>query len=224
LTTATNLTELDRIVAANRLLDHPFYQAWNQGKLSIEELQDYAGQYYAFEATFPRFLSSIHSRCEDQTVRQALLSNLWDEEYGPDNHLALWLRFAEGLGLEADAVRNSEVRPSTQALIDTYSDICSNGSVAEGIAALYAYESQASEVARQKIIGLKTFYDIEDERTISFFSVHVGADEGHSAAEGALLEALVTTEDEWAGVREATVAARDALCGFLSGIPIRYSC
>ncbi len=224
MTTATNLTELDCIIAANRLLDHPFYQAWNQGKLTIEELQDYAGQYYAFEAAFPRFLSSIHSRCEDQTVRQALLGNLWDEEYGPDNHLALWLRFAEGLGLDADAVRGSEIRPSTQALINTYSDICSNGSVAEGIAALYAYESQASEVARQKIAGLKRFYDIDDERTISFFSIHVDADEGHSAAEASLLESLVSTEEAWDGVREATTAARDALCGFLSGIPIAYSC
>ena len=222
--TSIDLSELDQIVAAKRLLDHPFYQAWNRGELTLDELRDYAGQYYAFEAAFPRFLSSIHARCEDSSVRQTLLTNLWDEEYGADNHLALWLRFVEGLGLSAEEVRSAAVRPSTTDLIETYAGICANGSVAEGVAALYAYESQASEVARQKILGLKANYGIEDERTISFFSAHIDADAAHSAAEASAIERLVESDADWDKVRKATTYARDALYGFLDGVPIQARC
>ena len=222
--TPLNISELDQIVAGKRLLDHPFYQAWNSGELTMDELRDYAGQYYAFEAAFPRFLSALHTRCEDATVRQTLLTNLWDEEYGADNHLALWVRFAEGLGLSAEDVRSSEVRPSTQNLIDTYAGLCSDGRVAEGIAALYAYESQAHHVAQTKIAGLKANYGIEDERTISFFSAHVDADAAHSTAEAAALERLVDSDGDWDNVRDATTRARDALYGFLDGVPISAGC
>jgi len=218
--TLISVAELDEIVAAKRLLDHPFYQAWNSGELTMDELRDYAGQYYAFEAAFPRFLSALHSRCDDATVRQTLLSNLWDEEHGADNHIALWLRFAEGLGMTAEEVRSSAPREATTALIDTYAGLCSNGSITEGIAALYAYESQAHQVAVTKIAGLKTFYGIENERTISFFSAHIDADAAHSAAEADALNRLVDSEESWHQVREATIRARDALYDFLSGVPI----
>lgn len=222
--TSINLSELDQIVANRRLLDHPFYQAWTRGDLTLDELRDYAGQYYAFEAAFPRFISSIHARCEDATVRQALLTNLWDEEYGANNHLQLWLNFCEGLGLTADEVRATEVRPSTTALVETYASLCAEGSVAEGIAALYAYESQASEVARQKILGLKANYGVDDEKMISFFAAHVDADEAHSSAEAAALDRLVADDASWDKVRTATISARNALYDFLSGVPIKASC
>ena len=222
--TSINISELDQIVAERRLLDHPFYQAWNRGELTLDELRDYAGQYHAFEAAFPRFLSALHSRCEDAAVRQTLLTNLWDEEYGADNHLALWIRFAEGLGMTAEEVRSADVRESTQNLIDTYADLCSNGSLAEGIAALYAYESQAHYVAQTKIAGLKANYGITDEDTVSFFSAHVDADAAHSAAEAGALERLVESEADWDKVREATTRARNVLYGFLDGVPISATC
>ncbi|HWA07250.1 MAG TPA: TenA family transcriptional regulator, partial [Ignavibacteria bacterium] len=40
--------ELDRILEEKSILKHPFYQKWNEGKLTIGELQDYAKQYYHF--------------------------------------------------------------------------------------------------------------------------------------------------------------------------------
>jgi pyrroloquinoline-quinone synthase len=222
--TSTNIAQLDQIVAARRLLDHPFYQAWTRGELTLDELRDYAGQYYAFEAAFPRFLSALHARCEDATVRQTLLTNLWDEEYGGDNHLALWVRFGEGLGMTAEEVRGASAREQTTALIETYSDLCTHRSVAEGIAALYAYESQAHHVAQTKIAGLRSNYGIEDERTISFFTAHIDADAAHSAAEAEALERLTNSDEASASVREATTRARDALYVFLDGVPITTVC
>ena len=92
------LDQLHQRIDAKRLLDHPFYQDWKDGKLTREDMSLYAAQYYHFEASFPRFLSAVHSCCPDQEVRQYLLNNLWDEEHGESNHRALWLRFATSLG------------------------------------------------------------------------------------------------------------------------------
>ena len=47
------------------LLKHPFYQAWNEGKLNREIIKDYAEQYYQHVKAFPRYISATHSLCED---------------------------------------------------------------------------------------------------------------------------------------------------------------
>ena len=39
------LRKLDDTIASHSMLDHPFYQMWNDGKLSKETLQEYVKQY-----------------------------------------------------------------------------------------------------------------------------------------------------------------------------------
>src|SRR6267143_48095 len=128
------ISRLDELVTKRHLLNHPFYQAWTKGALGIEPLRKYAEQYYRHVEAFPRYLSTIHSRCTDISVRQALLENLIEEERGAENHPELWLRFAEGLGVERDRVLNADAEPATRALVDTYMDLAGRQSVAAGLA------------------------------------------------------------------------------------------
>ena len=199
------LARIDSLIEERHLLTHPFYTKWVAGTLSLESIQGYATRYYQFESSFPRFLSAIHSRTEDPGVRQMLLDNLWDEEAGEDNHAELWLRFAEGLGLTRDAVKAASPTPATRRLVETYRK-ASEGSVAAGVAALYAYESQVPAVAEAKIRGLKEHYDISNGPTLSFWHVHGSLDVQHAAGERATLAALAESEPE-----EALSATRDAL-------------
>ncbi|HEU0118820.1 MAG TPA: pyrroloquinoline quinone biosynthesis protein PqqC, partial [Alphaproteobacteria bacterium] len=62
------------------LLSHPFYQAWTEGKLTQPQLQEYAVQYKPFVEAFPRFVSALHSNCENEAAREEILENLMDEE------------------------------------------------------------------------------------------------------------------------------------------------
>src|SRR5687768_4747226 len=73
------------------MLKHPFYRAWSEGRLSKAILGDYAKQYYAHVRAFPTYVSAVHSRCEDVSIRQELLENLIEEERGTENHPELWL-------------------------------------------------------------------------------------------------------------------------------------
>src|SRR5437867_11331013 len=152
------LQRIDELTAERHLLTHPFYTNWREGTLSREALQEYARQYYAFESTFPRLLSALHTRADRPDVRQSLLENLWDEEHGEVNHAEMWLRFGEGIGVDRGSVRTAPANEATRALLDTYWSSVSDGPIAAGIAALYAYEGQVPEVAAEKIRGLVEQY------------------------------------------------------------------
>ena len=206
-------TRMREAIAERSLLEHPFYQAWSEGTLELERLQDYARQYFHFERAFPRFLSAIHARTESPAIRQLLLSNLWDEEYGERNHPALWLEFADALGVSAEEVEGAEPHPQTTALIEHYAEVAQRAPVAEALATLFAYESQVPAIAWEKIKGLKEHYGLLPEQ-FEFFSVHLVSDVAHSGAELAAIEELCEDGD---AVVAATERASERLLGFLDG-------
>ncbi|HEY4768260.1 MAG TPA: iron-containing redox enzyme family protein, partial [Candidatus Limnocylindria bacterium] len=185
-----------------------------------DELQDYAQQYYAFESTFPRFLSALHARTDRPDVRQSLLDNLWDEEHGKVNHAEMWLRFGEGIGADRESVRGAARNAGTRALLDTYWSSVTDGPIAAGIAALYAYEGQVPEVATEKIRGLVERYGIDDSRTLAFFTVHSTLDVEHSGAEREMIAALAPTPADEEAVLASTRAALDAWWGFLDAVNV----
>jgi pyrroloquinoline-quinone synthase len=211
------LDRLDQMIDERHLLKHPFYTKWADGTLPREALQDYARQYYAFESSFPRYLSALHSRTESAEVRQQLLDNLWDEEHGRENHAELWLRFAEGIGVSRDDVRNAPRNEKTQALVDLYSDLSREAPVAAGVGALYAYERQVPQVVISKIDGLKEHYGITDGPALTFFVVHGMLDVEHSGAEREMLGQLAADADPQP-IEDATRRALDAWWDFLSAV------
>jgi pyrroloquinoline-quinone synthase len=209
-------TRLTEVLSEHSLLAHPYYRAWNEGLLSRETLRDYAAQYFAQVDAFPRFVSTVHSKCPDIGVRKILLENLVDEElHGPD-HPELWLRFAEALGATREEVRATQPLPETRATVEKLFELAS-GDWRDGLCALFAYESQVPDISRTKIDGLRKFYGITDERALSFFQAHLTYDVAHSRA----VAALVDAHAEPARAERATRAAAVALWGFLDGVSRR---
>ncbi|HEX6072681.1 MAG TPA: CADD family putative folate metabolism protein [Sphingomicrobium sp.] len=214
---------IDSKVSDRAMLSHPFYQAWTDGRLSLDDLRAYARQYFHHVETFPRAVSAVHSACPDRDGRRMLAENLAEEEgieAGKQDHATLWLMFACGLGESEDGVRAQVLNPETRALIDTFRRL-SRRSYASGLGALYAYESQFPGVAKAKIEGLIDRYGIEDEPTLRFFRVHESADVEHSSVCRALLDRLPQAQ------RAEAVAAGEELAGalwnFLSGVEARAS-
>ena len=215
---ASYLDRIEEIISERSLLSHPFYQAWSNGTLPMESLVNYAGQYYHFELAYPTFLSGLHHRCADREIRQLLLDNLWDEEHGEENHLELWLRFCEGLGMDRNEVQAGAQDVATAELVGTFRELTSDAPVAAGAAALYAYESQIPDVAAAKLQGLRDFYGIESGPSGEFFAVHRTLDVQHSQAERAMVQALAATPEEQKAVVQAVDTATQALWRFLDGV------
>ena len=204
------------------MLKHPFYVAWTEGKLSQSVLAQYAKQYYAHVRAFPTYVSAVHSNCDDLEVRQDLLENLIEEERGSENHPELWMRFAEGLGVAREDVRNAKLLPSTADSVARLKSLTRSEDYRDGLAALYAYESQIPEVARTKREGLKDFYGIEEERAVSFFRVHEGIDVLHQQTEKQILGEKCRTSDEQDRAVTLARESAKALWSFLDGVTAAY--
>jgi pyrroloquinoline-quinone synthase len=147
---------------------------------------------------------------------------LIDEEAGSPNHPELWKRFASALGVDDVDLAKMEKQSETKDLIDTFRSVCSSGSTTEGLATLYAYESQITAICESKIDGLKKHYGFNDPKGYEYFSVHIEADKEHSAAERQILSANLDNRNI-DNVRASVNRVLDALWEMLSGVCRRHA-
>ncbi|MCH7887499.1 MAG: CADD family putative folate metabolism protein [Candidatus Marinimicrobia bacterium] len=217
------MREIDIKIKEKDLLDHPFYQAWSEGTLSIEALQGYAKQYYKFVSAFPRYLSSVHSNCDDLKTRQFILENLSEEENLEKPHQELWIQFGEALSLSREEITEAESFPETEEALGILKDICRNASYTEGSAALYAYESRVPEIASVKIEGLQKFYNIGDKTAIEYFELHKDVDILHAEIWRKILNSAKLSAEERENLVRATGKAMSAYNLILDGVQREYA-
>jgi pyrroloquinoline-quinone synthase len=179
MTTKEFFNELDTRIAKYDLLCHPFYKAWSAGKLTREDLRDYARDYFHHVVEFPEYLHEFGSRVEDDQLRRVVFVNRDDEmgAGGSRPHAELWLDFVEGMGGERSATKTALLEITE--LTDSFHAIAREGSSEEALAAFYAYESQVPRVAKEKARGLRGMY-AADEKTCGYFTLHTTADVCHS--------------------------------------------
>ena len=199
------LERLDAAIAEKNLLNHPFYQDWQDGKLSRESLQLYAAQYYRHVEAFPKHLRVLAARTEGP-LRATVVENLQEEENPDGPHPKLWRDFAAALGVAPDDISCCPALPGTQAVVSTFREICGDRPVAEAVAALYAYEAQVPEIASTKIDGLKKFYGVDRPEALAYFTIHEQADKIHREAWRAWLEEHAEGSED-----EIVATAKEAL-------------
>lgn len=212
------LRRVDDAIAGRNLLQHPFYRAWEAGTLSLQSLQIYARQYYWHVEAFPVHLRALAERASG-TLREIVLENLAEEENPDAPHAKLWRDFAAAVGVNEDVLWTGAPLPGVQAVVDTYRRICTERSLEEAVAALYAYEAQVPEIAITKMDGLRRYYNVTNERGLAYFRVHEEADRVHRAAWRNWLEKDCARAGLDGSLVLATVgAALDALWGALDAV------
>ena len=216
------IDRIDNMIKEKHLLNHSFYKAWSAGELPKETIREYAAQYFQHVSLFPRYLSSIHSNCEDIKTRQILLDNLIDEEKGEENHPELWMRFAEGMGNSRQKINTTKPMKEVSDLVKTFNRLSKSEKYHIGLAALYCYESMQPEISETKKDGLKKFYGIKDENTLKFFTVHMHADKWHREVIRNLIKELSNTRDKQDEILRSVEAALDSLNNFLTGMERVY--
>lgn len=211
------LDGLDDLIRQRSILEHPFYRAWEEGTLTREQLAAYARVYYPHVRAFPSYLAAAIEHADDQRTRAELEDNLQDELGNPAPHDELWLDFAGGLGADRNQVASARPHPAAAHIVSTFEGLARE-SLAAGLAALYAYESQQPAVARTKAEGLRAHYGVTEPSALAYFRVHEEADVRHRQGErdalAACLEAGVAAET----VTEAASRALDAYWGLLDGV------
>jgi len=211
------LRELDDMIRERSILQHPFYQAWENGVLTRDQLATYARIYYPHVRAFPEYLEASIELAEDPEIRAELTDNLEDERGNPAPHDELWLAFATGLGVDSNQVTSAAPHAAAQHMVTTFQSLADQ-SLAAGLAALYAYESQQPEVSCTKIAGLREHYGVQDAATLEYFEVHEAADVRHRQGERDALAACLAAGVPASVLKDATQQALDAYWGLLDGV------
>ncbi len=211
------LKELDEVIRQRSILQHPFYQAWEKGELTREQLATYARIYYPHVRAFPEYLEATIRGTDDPAIIAELQDNLADELGNPAPHDELWLAFAEGMGADRGDVVDAEPHAAARAIVDTFAKLAEQGA-ASGLAALYAYESQQPEVSCTKLAGLKGHYEVTDSKALEYFEVHEAADVRHRQGERDALAACLDAGVPASVLTDATREALDAYWGLLDGV------
>lgn len=219
--------QLDTCIAKYDLLCHPFYKAWSAGRLTREDLREYAQDYYHHVEAFPSYLAALGMRLEDSGLRNAVLANMGDEKgvegrkgTNPIPHSELWLDFAEGMGSSRNLEWHSPV-PEIRHLIRYFHRVASEGLPEEALAAFYAYESQVPRIAQEKEARLREQYGADD-KTCGYFALHAEADVHHARVWRGWLEKRLAEHPEAADAAlDAAENAARMLWQALNGIDAR---
>ena len=193
--------ECDKAVANYSLLNHPFYQAWNEGTLPVEALQSYAAEYGAFIKRIPAGWQTLG---KPSIVKHEIAhAKIWNDS------------FAAALNT---AVSEPEI-PEVEGLVDTAAELFSQKATALG--ALYCFEVQQPLTAQSKMRGLEEHYSDLPNSCSDYFRLHTG-----DYDEVSLLAEMMedTSEPESAAVLDACNKMGKALYDALTGIYEPFAC
>lgn len=175
------LESLDALIDRHHLLNHPFYQAWTEGALSRETLQLYAEQHYQHVRAFPENLRKLGERAP-APLSGMVRDNLAHKVNSTGPHPMLWRQFAQSVGVSESSMDLARPLPGVAALLDAFDEVATYGTMAEAVAAFYAYEVQVPEISASKIAALRRFYNVDEPRALAYFTIRREADLRHRAA------------------------------------------
>ena len=166
------------------VLEHPFYQRWSAGELTLGELADYSGQYrYATEAVATMSAGLVDAAPESE--RKGLSAHAREEA----DHVAMWDQFVDAVGGNSGAAPNPETVECVEAWTRT-------DGFGPQLARLFAVESGQPEISKTKSKGLSDFYGIEDAPAREYFTVHATMDVEHAEEGRKLVERYMADFDE----------------------------
>ena len=166
------------------VLEHPFYQRWSAGELTLGELADYSGQYrYATEAVATMSAGLVDAAPESE--RKGLSAHAREEA----DHVAMWDQFVDAVGGNSGAAPN----PETVECVEAWTRADGFG---PQLARLFAVESGQPEISKTKSKGLSDFYGIEDAPAREYFTVHATMDVEHAEEGRKLVERYMADFDE----------------------------
>lgn len=187
------ISQLNALIQQFDLNQHPFYQEWSKGTLTVDMLRDYAGEYAKFVGTIAdgwETLGNSHYAEEERV------------------HEGLWADFRAEIG----AMPAPDL-PSTDVLV-TSAKKYFNHNAATALGALYAFEAQQPATARAKYDGLDLNYQTS-EKGKEYFKVH--ADD---LAEIELLRSMLDgmSEGDFQQAKHACAVVCASMLGALDGI------
>jgi pyrroloquinoline-quinone synthase len=173
-----------RAVGAHRYHDkHPFHVRMHEGKLDRRAIQRWVENRYYYQTRIPIKDALILSKSEDPVFRRAWIRRIADHDGAPlgvdggsdarsaagEGGLALWLRLADGVGLDREEVaRFANVLPAVRFACDAYVSFVRGHSLVEAVASSLT-EFFAPDLMSTRIAAWEKHYPWVDAATLEYF-------------------------------------------------------
>ena len=198
------LQKIDRIIEERSLLNHPFYQAWSDGKLTRESLTGYSKEYYQLVKAVPIFMTQLMDHIPSTSYDELKFHQ--QEEF---SHIGMWERFASGLGVSRIDLLNYDGLDKTNHAISGMRHLM--GKLESGVAAMYAFEKEIPKISQIKLEGLAEFYGLTSEDVTKYFKEHMEADIRHTASWKQLIDGFSSNDQEIVSAAESSVTCQNLL-------------
>jgi len=154
---------------------HPFHARMHEGKLTREELQSWVRNRYYYQTRVPIKDAIILSKSDDPAFRRMWIQRIHDHDGDREGEggLTLWLRLAEGVGLDpGEVARFANVRPGVRFACDAYVQLVQKASLLEAVASSLT-ESFAPELMSRRIAAWETHYPWVKPEVLEYFRSRV---------------------------------------------------
>jgi pyrroloquinoline-quinone synthase len=147
---------------------HPFHLLMHEGKLSPEQLRAWVANRYYYQTRIPIKDALILSKSDDRAFRRMWMHRITDHD-GEGEGLDLWLKLADGVGLERDAVmRYEQVLPAVRFACDAYVDFVRQHSLLEAVASSLT-EYFAPDLHQRRAAAWEQHYPWVKAETLQYF-------------------------------------------------------
>jgi pyrroloquinoline-quinone synthase len=165
-----------RAVGARRYHDkHPFNLRMHEGKLDQRAIQGWVANRFYYQTRIPIKDALILSKSEDPTFRRAWIRRIVDHDGAAEGEggLALWLRLADGVGLDRDEVaRLANVLPGVRFACDAYVSFVRERPLLEAVASSLT-EFFAPDLMSARVLAWEAHYPWVDAATLDYFRSRV---------------------------------------------------
>lgn len=154
---------------------HPVHVLMHAGKLSRAQLQAWVLNRYYYQTRIPIKDAIILSKSEDPVFRRAWIRRIHDHdgERPGEGGLALWLRLADGVGLDPERVASCrDVLPGVRFACDGYVELVQKRSLVEAVASSLT-EFFAPDLMSKRIAAWEQHYPWVKQETLDYFRSRV---------------------------------------------------
>lgn len=154
---------------------HPYHVLMHEGKLTRLQLQQWVLNRYYYQTRIPIKDALILSKSDDPAFRRMWIRRIRDHDGEQDSEggLALWLRLAEGVGLDREEVASCRsVLPGVRFACDSYVELVRERSLVEAVASSLT-EFFAPDLMAKRILAWERHYPWVAPETLGYFRARV---------------------------------------------------
>ncbi len=154
---------------------HPFHVMMHEGQLTPQQLQEWVRNRYYYQTRIPIKDAIILSKSEDPDFRRTWIRRIHDHDGTQDGEggLALWLRLAEGVGLDREEVKSCRcVLPGVRFACDSYVELVRQRPLVEAVASSLT-EFFAPDLMSRRIAAWEKHYPWVSGDVLAYFRSRV---------------------------------------------------